>query len=924
MQILGYWVYIKLKDMSLRKKTLVIVLGVVVVALVYVVLISQLIILKGFRNLEREQVLRNLDRAEKVLETKLSSLSLLNRDWAFLDDAYGFVQEVNDEFVSANLADTTFADASLNLIAFFDSDANKVYLKTFDLENKKEITAFQGLEGHFEKGKPLISHKDKDSKVSGIISLPSGPFLVSSYPILTSDGKGPIAGSLIMGSFLTDKEIKNLGSVAEISLGFFKFEEALSKFPEMVKDISTSNSTVIKAQTSEAISGFRLIKDIYGNSSFILQVDGNRSIFQEGLVSINYFIMLFFIIGLVLIFLSYTFLNKFILSPIFSIEEDMKKIISERNFSGRISYQSKDEMGKLSEGFNQMLTTLEELRLETEKSRGNLSVKVSEIENKNKELEETREAMVKLLQDEKMLKEELEEERDRIKLIISSMGEGLLVIDNNHNLEMINPVAEELLQVEEKEVIGKRWSEIVTTLKNQGVTPIKERSFSKAISKRRTIITQLNDDHYYRTKKGKIFPVISVTAPLITSEGEIIGAVKVFNDATEEKEAKAVIERKVEERTRQLRMARDKISQGWLQLQEEKARLTASINNIPLGFFIIDKDHNILILNPSMEEILGRKDFEWDYNSLRDRLKQGKISLEDLCAHCRTDKSPYGIEEMNFENKILRIISVPIIMPEKDEVIGSGVLVEDITEAKILERSKDEFFSIASHELRTPLTAIRGNTSLIKEYYWNKFKDKELKGMFNDIHESSERLIEIVNDFLDLSRLEQNRMMFNKETFDLIGMIKDVLVELKLSASLKGLYLNFNPRLKTKVRVIADKERVMQVLINLVGNAIKFSVKGGATLDIAKKGSEVEISIADTGRGISLANQKLLFRKFQQAGESLYTRDTTKGTGLGLYISKLILENMGGKIRLVKSKPKIGSVFAFTLPLAKGGAEVLN
>ena len=87
--------------MSLRKKTLVIVLGVVVVALVYVVLISQLIILKGFRNLEREQVLRNLDRAEKVLETKLSSLSLLNRDWAFLDDAYGFVQEVNDEFVSA-------------------------------------------------------------------------------------------------------------------------------------------------------------------------------------------------------------------------------------------------------------------------------------------------------------------------------------------------------------------------------------------------------------------------------------------------------------------------------------------------------------------------------------------------------------------------------------------------------------------------------------------------------------------------------------------------------------------------------------------------------------------------------------------------------------------------------------------------------
>jgi len=116
--------------------------------------------------------------------------------------------------------------------------------------------------------------------------------------------------------------------------------------------------------------------------------------------------------------------------------------------------------------------------------------------------------------------------------------------------------------------------------------------------------------------------------------------------------------------------------------------------------------------------------------------------------------------------------------------------------------------------------------------------------------------------------------------------------------------------------VYADSDRVKEVLINLISNGLKFTNSGTVTVSLDHKDGFISTYIADTGRGIPLPQQNLLFHKFQQAGESLYTRDTTKGTGLGLYISKLIIENLGGKIWLEKSSPT-GSIFCFILPASK-------
>jgi signal transduction histidine kinase len=126
----------------------------------------------------------------------------------------------------------------------------------------------------------------------------------------------------------------------------------------------------------------------------------------------------------------------------------------------------------------------------------------------------------------------------------------------------------------------------------------------------------------------------------------------------------------------------------------------------------------------------------------------------------------------------------------------------------------------------------------------------------------------------------------------------------------------------SKASVYGDKNRTKQVIYNLVGNALKFTDKGSITMEIKQDGPLLKVLISDTGPGISAGAQQLLFHKFQQAGDSLITRDTAHGTGLGLYISKLIVENMGGSIQLESSVPGTGSVFSFSLPSAKHHAQL--
>lgn len=360
---------------------------------------------------------------------------------------------------------------------------------------------------------------------------------------------------------------------------------------------------------------------------------------------------------------------------------------------------------------------------------------------------------------------------------------------------------------------------------------------------------------------------------------------------------KESVEQKVVERTRQL--------------SDEQAKLMASISALPRAFVILDKDSKILTHNGRLEDIFGKQEEEWSVNLIDDLLGE-KLDLQSKLQVVFEKKENFDISDILYKTKYLRVFVAPVV--NKDgELLGAVMTIKDESEAKALSRSRDEFFSIASHELRTPLTAIRGNTSMIMDYYKEALKDKELKEMIEDTHTASIRLIGIVNDFLDMSRLEQGRMEYKKEQVDLVEIVDKVIKDLTESATEKGIELKIEG--ESSLKMMIDPGKFEQIMFNLVGNSLKFTDKGSITVNIKKEDDLAKIEVKDTGSGIALENQSLLFHKFQQAGASTITRDGSKGTGLGLYISRLMAEGMGGKLELISSEIGKGSIFGISLPI---------
>ena len=233
---------------------------------------------------------------------------------------------------------------------------------------------------------------------------------------------------------------------------------------------------------------------------------------------------------------------------------------------------------------------------------------------------------------------------------------------------------------------------------------------------------------------------------------------------------------------------------------------------------------------------------------------------------------------------------------------------------KEVDQMKDEFISIASHELRTPLTAIKGYLSLILEGAYGKIKNEKMEEGINRAIASSKRLEALVEDLLNVSRIEQRRLDVKNEEVELEPIIQEIISQLKIPADEKKLLLEYRKPKEKLPLVLADPERLKQALINLIGNSIKYTEKGSIEVTTKIENDKLEIKIADTGIGMSAEDQKHLFEKFHR----VQNEKTAKiiGTGLGLWITKQIVELMNGKIYL-ESMKDVGTQITIKLNLAK-------
>ena len=233
---------------------------------------------------------------------------------------------------------------------------------------------------------------------------------------------------------------------------------------------------------------------------------------------------------------------------------------------------------------------------------------------------------------------------------------------------------------------------------------------------------------------------------------------------------------------------------------------------------------------------------------------------------------------------------------------------------EIANRHKSEFLANMSHELRTPLNAIIGFSEVLGEKYFGELNEKQADYV-KDIHSSGKHLLSLINDILDLSKIEAGRMELDLAEFDMPSALQNAMTLVRERAQRHGIKLDLttDPALG---QCYADERKFKQIMLNLLSNAVKFTPEGG-TVGVAAKpnGSALEIAVADSGVGIAAKDQEAIFEEFKQVGSD-YTKKA-EGTGLGLALTRRFIELHGGTIR-VESAPGKGSTFTFTIPIRHG------
>jgi len=490
------------------------------------------------------------------------------------------------------------------------------------------------------------------------------------------------------------------------------------------------------------------------------------------------------------------------------------------------------------------------------------------------------------------LAHQMTRELEKFKMAVEGTSEHIVITDPEARILYANKAVEVLTGYSREEIIGQRpslWGK-------QMPQDFYQKMWETIKTHKQTFTGEVTN----RRKDGSIYWASVSIAPILDSAGEVEFFVGVERDITHERSEKELVEKQVALRT--------------AELMSEKAKLLASIEALMKAFIMVDVDGKIILTNNNVDKVFGEPGGEWTLAKLQERLGSS-FDLNAAYHECLEGDQMLRNTVISWKNRYLEIRTSPVRgESDRGKRIGVLIIIGDVTEEKLLARSRDEFFSIASHELRTPLTAIRGNSDLIQQFYADRIKETDFQEMIADIHESAVRLIGIVSDFLDMSRLELGKITFKREQVDIEELMEKVLREFEVTGSRRKLGLKLVKSQKKLPLVMADADRLRQVVINLVGNGLKFTDEGGITLAAAENGGMVEVSVTDTGRGIGPDNQNLLFRKFQQASDGLLTRDATKGTGLGLYISRLMVEGMGGKIWLAKSEIGRGSTFMFSLP----------
>jgi PAS domain S-box-containing protein len=491
-----------------------------------------------------------------------------------------------------------------------------------------------------------------------------------------------------------------------------------------------------------------------------------------------------------------------------------------------------------------------------------------------------------------------------------------------------NPVLEEISGYKLEELIGKSVDEI---FKKEEIKNLIKETNEKGFVKDKEI-TFLN--------KEKKEISVSVSMKLRKSEeGEVIGYFLSFFDLTEIKKIEKELKRKIndlekareeeivlrirekakshdiEVKVRELENTRKALlnilEDVYLErkrAEEERNKTLIIIQNFADGIMVFDDKNLLFLINPEAERILNLRKEEVVGKSIFElkEIPQFQLIFELLGPEM---KQVFREEIKLKEELVIEVTSIPLISDKTRT--GSLVILHDISREKLVERMKSEFVSVAAHQLRTPLSAIKWTLKMILDGDLGEIT-KEQREFLEKTYQSNERMINLINDLLNVTRIEEGRYLYKMVLADIGEICQTLIDNYKDEIERRNLKIKFQ-KPKALPKVMVDIEKISLAIQNLLENAIKYNLPGGEIeINLKRKDKEVEFVIKDTGVGIPKNQQGKVFTKFFRASNAM--KIETEGSGLGLFITKNIVEAHGGKIWFESEEGK-GTTFYFTLPI---------
>lgn len=351
------------------------------------------------------------------------------------------------------------------------------------------------------------------------------------------------------------------------------------------------------------------------------------------------------------------------------------------------------------------------------------------------------------------------------------------------------------------------------------------------------------------------------------------------------------------------------------EILNEQDKINAILNSLPDGVIMIDATGKVVALNPQGAEMLQVKATAIIGSIL---MKENFISeLQELGAYIIQQSSYTHIESKEIEveergmRRVYKITSIPVFNTI-GKIIGSMKVITDYTRERELDRMKSDFISIAAHQLRTPLSGVKWLLKMIIDGDMGPLNEEQ-KRFLQRGYQNQERMIALINDLLDVSRIEEGRFQFNMDSCQIEESITESMRLVEGLAQKKNIQLRFTAPEKPLSKITCDKEKIALVLQNLLDNAIKYTKNEGHVLvHVAQEGNMITTSIQDNGVGIPQDQQKKLFSKFFRARNVMQMH--TDGSGLGLFIVRNIVNTHGGAVG-VESEEGKGTKVWFSLPL---------